>query len=69
MAAYILDDARALHRIPTWSTTSTTRAPGFTRPSECRIHIRYTHLDDVRHAAAAWSDPIGSRIGHDDSAI
>ena len=68
MAAYILDDARALTVFPRRQLLHDPCA-GFTRPSESRIYVRYTHLDDVRHTAAAWSNPIGSRIGHDDSAI
>jgi hypothetical protein len=36
-------------------------------PSECRIHVRYTHLDDVRHTAAAWRDPLATHIDHHDS--
>ena len=64
----ILDDAGALTVFPRRQLLHDPCA-GFARPSECRIHVRYTHLDDVRHTAAAWRNPIGTRIGHDDSTI
>ena len=52
VAAYILDDAGALTVFPRRQLIHDPCA-GLARPIECRIHVRYTHLDDVRHAAAA----------------
>ncbi len=68
VTADVLDDARTLSVFPRRQLLHDPCA-GFARPSERRVHVRYTYLDDVRHTAAAWRNSIGTRIGHDDSTI
>ena len=68
VAAWILEDARALTVLPRRQLLDDP-CTCFTRSSERRINVRYAHLDDVCHTAAAWHDPIGTRIGDDDSTV
>jgi hypothetical protein len=64
VAAEILDDAGALSVLVCRQLLDDLSA-GLPGPRECRIHVRYTHLDDVGRPAAAWRNSIGTRFGHD----
>ena len=68
VAAYILDDAGAFPVFPRRQLLDDACAY-FTRTSKCRIHVPHTHLDDVRHAAAARRNTVGTGLGHNDCTV